>query len=59
MTPGLLFKPFKTRLRGMYIGGYIPIGWSNIKIAGYRELIGSSSRDAFRESDSIQSFSLG
>jgi hypothetical protein len=29
ITPGLLFRPFKTRLKGMYIGAYVPIGFEN------------------------------
>jgi len=31
LTPGLLFRPLKTRLRGWYLGAYIPIGWINMK----------------------------
>ena len=40
LTPGLLYRPFGTRLKGMYVGVYVPIGWSNNQQDGYRELIG-------------------
>jgi hypothetical protein len=40
ITPGLLYRPFRTRLKGMYIGVYIPIGFSNIKREGYTAEIG-------------------
>jgi hypothetical protein len=35
LTPGILFRPFKTRLRGMYAGIYMPVGWENITVEGY------------------------
>jgi hypothetical protein len=35
ITLGVLYRPFNTRLKGMYIGTYIPIGFSNISVEGY------------------------
>ncbi|GHV92115.1 hypothetical protein AGMMS50268_26180 [Spirochaetia bacterium] len=35
ITSGLLFRPFKSKLKGMYIGAYFPIGWENISREGY------------------------
>jgi hypothetical protein len=35
ITPGLLYRPFRTRLKGMYMGIYIPIGFSHMKREGY------------------------
>jgi hypothetical protein len=32
LTPGLLYRPFRGRLTGIYIGAYFPIGFTNIKI---------------------------